>query len=512
MGKGETTRSARHLLEKEAQGAVVSHGRPGGHLPRATGVVGLLLLIGLAAILEERAADVPFLQSELASAAGLVIDSMTLGVALICIAAAGFSHDTRQGPSNLATVAVLCLLALAILPVEIASLADNNVGSSLAIGGRGVLCGVVILALMCRQPRMANFRSILTATTAGVAVVAPITWILVSVSDSSASFISTTLRLTSALILLVALGLGAMALRTGGSRALVLALVLVGIAIADSTTSMVGAITLATAVGKGLRFVVVAAMLIAILVELVESENRQREVSALLEAESRLAAQRLQRQLDHKERFVHDAGNALVAIEGGVRCVANGQEALKAAVTSELDRLRTMLTEEASASLTQTFELGAAIRPMVECYRAADTDLHFEANGPVYVRGSATVAAEVTQNLIENSLRHGDGTVAVWVLDNGETGEVRVGDRGTGVALEMQGTLFEHGHSGCDGSGVGLSISKRLIERYNGSISVEDRLGGGSVFSFRLPTPRSGKSPLTEDRLGSVDILDLAAQ
>ncbi|PON12770.1 hypothetical protein C2W62_37895 [Candidatus Entotheonella serta] len=41
------------------------------------------------------------------------------------------------------------------------------------------------------------------------------------------------------------------------------------------------------------------------------------------------------------------------------------------------------------------------------------------------------------------------------------------------------------------GTGLGLTLTKKLIELHNGHITVESRLGEGSVFTFTLPTDRS---------------------
>lgn len=60
-----------------------------------------------------------------------------------------------------------------------------------------------------------------------------------------------------------------------------------------------------------------------------------------------------------------------------------------------------------------------------------------------------------------------------------------------GIAPEYQTQIFEpfkrlHG-ADRPGSGIGLAVCKRIIERYEGRIWVESDMGQGSIFSFTLP-------------------------
>ena len=73
---------------------------------------------------------------------------------------------------------------------------------------------------------------------------------------------------------------------------------------------------------------------------------------------------------------------------------------------------------------------------------------------------------------------------------------ISVADTGIGIAPEYVPLIFDefrqvHGRrSRRKGSGLGLSISKRLVEAHGGSISVESTPGQGSTFTFTLPIRR----------------------
>jgi signal transduction histidine kinase len=104
---------------------------------------------------------------------------------------------------------------------------------------------------------------------------------------------------------------------------------------------------------------------------------------------------------------------------------------------------------------------------------------------------------QIMVNLLGNALRHttaGSITVRAW----SEIGKVwiEVRDTGTGIAPEDLPHVFERfwradrsrsRNSG--GTGIGLAISRRLVELQGGQIQVESRLGEGSTFRFFLPQP-----------------------
>jgi signal transduction histidine kinase len=75
---------------------------------------------------------------------------------------------------------------------------------------------------------------------------------------------------------------------------------------------------------------------------------------------------------------------------------------------------------------------------------------------------------------------------------NGEV-RVSVADTGPGIAAEDQARIFEEfqqtdvGARQPEGTGLGLALSKRLIELHGGRIWVDSELGSGSMFTFALP-------------------------
>lgn len=119
------------------------------------------------------------------------------------------------------------------------------------------------------------------------------------------------------------------------------------------------------------------------------------------------------------------------------------------------------------------------------------------------VLGSPQRLSQVFLNLLVNAARAlpatGGGLVRVILAAGGDgTVEVRVRDNGHGVAPEHRPRLFEALFSAWptgDGTGLGLSVSREIVQAHGGTIGYEPVLEGGSEFVVRLPpAPLSGSS------------------
>lgn len=102
--------------------------------------------------------------------------------------------------------------------------------------------------------------------------------------------------------------------------------------------------------------------------------------------------------------------------------------------------------------------------------------------------------ARVVQNLITNAVKYTveDGKVTVKFSVTRKKLKVTVADNGRGIARENLPFVFdkfymEDASRSHGGSGLGLYVTKDIIEEHGGTIGVRNRLGGGSVFYFYLP-------------------------
>ncbi len=103
---------------------------------------------------------------------------------------------------------------------------------------------------------------------------------------------------------------------------------------------------------------------------------------------------------------------------------------------------------------------------------------------------------QILINLISNAITYTpNGTVSIRAWSRGDYLWIAVTDTGIGIAQEDLPKVFERfwradqsRDTRTGGTGIGLAITKRLVELHNGKIEVESELGKGSTFRFSLPT------------------------
>jgi signal transduction histidine kinase len=103
---------------------------------------------------------------------------------------------------------------------------------------------------------------------------------------------------------------------------------------------------------------------------------------------------------------------------------------------------------------------------------------------------------QVLHNILENAVAHTPkgGTINVAATAKGKWVEVSVSDTGEGIPAQDLPHIFERFYRvdksrarATGGSGLGLTIAKRLVEAHGGTITVQSKLREGSRFSFTLP-------------------------
>ncbi|MDG5761232.1 PAS domain S-box protein [Natronococcus sp. A-GB1] len=126
--------------------------------------------------------------------------------------------------------------------------------------------------------------------------------------------------------------------------------------------------------------------------------------------------------------------------------------------------------------------------------RIAATNADVTADPLPTVEGDESQLRQVFQNLLDNAIEysHGPPRIHVSAERRGPRWEISVRDEGIGIPADERGQIFEmfqrlHGRGDHDGTGIGLALCERIVERHGGEIWVESEPGEGSTFSFTLP-------------------------
>ncbi len=109
--------------------------------------------------------------------------------------------------------------------------------------------------------------------------------------------------------------------------------------------------------------------------------------------------------------------------------------------------------------------------------------------------GDEGTLTEAIVNLLTNSVKYSKlgGKIVISVQQNPADIQISVSDNGVGIAEEDINFIFADFYRGKNlpegerSSGLGLSITKRIIEAHHGSINVDSEVGKGSVFTIKLP-------------------------
>lgn len=112
----------------------------------------------------------------------------------------------------------------------------------------------------------------------------------------------------------------------------------------------------------------------------------------------------------------------------------------------------------------------------------------------IFYAGDEELLQQVWINLIENAIKFSDegGSISISLAQTEHYVEVEIADNGIGMDEETKQRIFERFFQGnashsIEGSGLGLSIVKRILDLSNGEIQVKSSLTHGTVFLVKLP-------------------------
>jgi signal transduction histidine kinase/CheY-like chemotaxis protein len=154
------------------------------------------------------------------------------------------------------------------------------------------------------------------------------------------------------------------------------------------------------------------------------------------------------------------------------------------------------------------------LRPLIEdCLAligplAEARGLRIDAAGRIcggQVQADRTRLKQVLLNVLSNAVKYNrqGGILGIACVSQGDAVQIRISDGGAGLTPEQQSRLFvaferlDADKNAIDGTGIGLALSKRLVELMGGEIGVESTPGVGSTFWVRLPAAEghAGSTP-----------------
>lgn len=179
-------------------------------------------------------------------------------------------------------------------------------------------------------------------------------------------------------------------------------------------------------------------------------------------------------------------------------------------IEADADRVTRLVVELLDLSRLEEGRLQLDKRPIVVASIAASVLDHLRATAPnhvleidfpknfPHVTGDPDKVEQILTNLVENAIKYTQGgRVRVFGSDDKSGIIVGVSDQGEGIPAEDRESVFEKffrrgapgpgGAAPPSGSGLGLYISKGLVEAHGGKIWVEEASGGGTMFAFTLP-------------------------
>jgi two-component system, OmpR family, phosphate regulon sensor histidine kinase PhoR len=167
-------------------------------------------------------------------------------------------------------------------------------------------------------------------------------------------------------------------------------------------------------------------------------------------------------------------------------------------VTAELDRGRLRLSD----SDCDVADLCSSVLAAAETRKPDGIKLALVMPEPVSpLRCDPPRLRQVLVNLVENAIKYSPsgGRIEVRVIDGPDELRIEVRDEGLGIPHSEQGRIFEKFYRldaemtrGVGGSGLGLYISREIVEQMGGSLSVRSTRGVGSTFAVTLPRARAG--------------------
>jgi len=213
--------------------------------------------------------------------------------------------------------------------------------------------------------------------------------------------------------------------------------------------------------------------------------------------------------------LVHDLSHPIQNIGNSCKLIVKMfddmeyRESFKRTVERELAQVKRVLDDLRNVARPLPLErfpldINKAIAELVESMQTTaesaglklETELVF---GPVYVEGDLFALNRVYRNLLTNAMQATppQGRIVIRTLRQHDQATIEIADTGCGIPPERLENIFDDFvTTKRRGLGLGLAISKKVVEQLGGQIAVTSQVGVGSTFTLRFPLTKARPSKL----------------
>jgi len=239
------------------------------------------------------------------------------------------------------------------------------------------------------------------------------------------------------------------------------------------------------------------------------SIDRSQAVESIARNEAARESERLRTLI--LDSITHELRTPLTSIKGAATALLDGNikpeenDELLTIIDEESDRLNRLVSEavemaQLDAQQVQMHFASVDVRAVVDAARQSYSwiedqhELRIDVQDDLRVRADAAMIEKVVCNLLENAAKYSKPGSPITISAEGNGGKtiLSIADQGAGIDPSEQALIFERFYRGrlqalgTSGTGMGLAISRAIVDAHGGSIGVTSQPGRGSVFTVTL--------------------------
>lgn len=247
------------------------------------------------------------------------------------------------------------------------------------------------------------------------------------------------------------------------------------------------------------------------------SIDRSQAVESIARNEAARESERLRTLI--LDSITHELRTPLTSIKGAATALLDGHmkpeegRELLTIIDEESDRLNRLVSEAVEMAQLdaqqvqmhfEPVDIGAVIDAARDSYSWVEEQHELRVNIPknLTIRADGAMLEKVVSNLLENAAKYSKPGSPITISAEAANDKVllSIADQGAGIEPSEQALIFERfyrGRSqalGTSGTGMGLAISRAIVDAHGGSIGVTSQPGRGSVFTLTMPKAEISKS------------------